>query len=114
MLQVNDSGSGGVCMYCILHVYCMYCQRYNRAATALRGFNFSEEIFVLVLWPEKEHNVSVISNVHHPIQGAIVVGEICNVAFGKKTFPAMVHATGNDMYMSMSIHMTLYVCVCAC
>ena len=73
---------------------------------------------MLVSWPEEEHDVSVISNVHHPIQGAIVVGEICDVAFGKRTFPAMVHATGNDMYMSMSIHMTLYtytcVCVCVC
>jgi hypothetical protein len=58
------------------------------------------EIFVLVSWPEEEHDVSIISNVHHPIQGTIVVGEICNVAFGKRTFPAMVHATGSKEEMN--------------
>ena len=49
---------------------------------------------MLVSWPEEEHDVSVISSVHHPIQGATVVGEVCNLAFGKRTFPALIHAIG--------------------
>ena len=64
---------------------------------------FTEEIFVLVSWPEEEHDVSVISSVHHSIQGAAVVGEICSVAFGKRTFPALVHATGKACCVACDI-----------
>jgi hypothetical protein len=74
---------------------------------------FSGEIFMLVSWPEGEHDVSVISNVHHPIQAGIVVGEICDVAFGKRTFPATVHATGTQ-HVQCHVYRHGHVCVCVC
>lgn len=60
----------------------------------LLPFSFTEETFALVSWPEEDNDVSVISTVRNRISGPIMVGGMCDVLSGKRTFPAMVHATG--------------------
>ena len=55
---------------------------------------FAEEVFTLVSWPEEDKDVSILSNVRNKINGSMVAGATCEVCLGKKTFPALVHATG--------------------
>ena len=66
---------------------------------------FVEETFALVSWPEENDDVSVISDLCKRISGPLNVGELCRVGYGKKTFPAMVHAVGKYMY-------TCIICTC--
>ena len=50
------------------------------------------EVFVLVSWPEENHDVSVISSLQ--ASEPLVIGEMCQVREKKKCYPAVVHATG--------------------
>ena len=70
----------------------------------------TEEIFVLVSWPEENNDVSVISSIRNHISEPMIVGKMCNVNSGKKTYPAMVHATGRCKYNYVYIHMCSLIC----
>ena len=48
---------------------------------------FTEKIFAVVSWPEEDNDVSVISSVRHHVNGPFMVGKVCKVIYGKKTFP---------------------------
>ena len=72
---------------------------------------FVEETFALVSWPEENNDVSVISDVRNRISAPLSVGELCSVGYGKKTFPAMVHAVGKNVYVRVYMYNNMY-CNC--
>lgn len=57
----------------------------------------AEANFALVLWPEENNCVSVVSTAL--INGPVIVGNKCMVAYGpkKKQFPAVIRATGTAL-----------------
>ena len=73
------------CSYACLHCWCY---------VYIWLFFFAEEIFAYVSWPEEDNDVSVISSTRNRIIGFMKAGAKCEVRFGKKSFPAVVRATG--------------------